>query len=154
MWGKKYFWYFRRTSVLKKELNITKTISLKIQVILQSAFRYRALKIISAYTFYWIIQEWDTEKQTEPIYSAVCLTTRPQPLQKSVLHRMRSSVSPFNLHYPLVSLTTSINCLRLLPRLPASSILPSIFISITCLRRQHLRQKWPISLAFLLFYCT
>jgi len=34
----------------------------------------------------------------------------------------------------------------LLPRLPVTSILPSISPSITCFRRQFLSKKWPIHL--------
>jgi len=45
---------------------------------------------------------------------------------------------------------SSSSCLLLLPRLTATSILPSIFPSITCFRRQFLRKIWPIQLAFLL----
>ena len=49
-------------------------------------------------------------------------------------------------------LKSSINCLRLLPRLSVTS---SIFPSITCFRRQFLRKMWPTQLAFLLFIvCT
>ena len=38
--------------------------------------------------------------------------------------------------------------IRLLPRLLVTSISPFIFPSITCFRRQFLRQMWPIQLAF------
>jgi len=43
------------------------------------------------------------------------------------------------------------SCLRLLPRLPVTSILPSILPSITCFRRQLLRKMSPIQFCFLLF---
>jgi hypothetical protein len=46
-------------------------------------------------------------------------------LFRSQLSRVRSSVSSFKFHYPVVPLTPSSSCLRLLPRLPAaSSIFP------------------------------
>ena len=64
------------------------------------------------------------------INSAVCLTTGPQALQKRVLHTVRSSASSFNFQYPLVSLGSSSSWLRLLPRLPVTSIPPSIVPSI------------------------
>ena len=41
--------------------------------------------------------------------------------------------------------------LRLLPRLPFTPIIPSVFPSVTCFRRQFLCNMWPIRLAFLLF---
>jgi hypothetical protein len=45
---------------------------------------------------------------------------------------------------------SSNKCLCLLPRLPITSVLPSIFPSITCLRAHFLRKMWPIKLAFFL----
>ena len=46
------------------------------------------------------------------------------------------------------------SCLCLLPRIPFTSILPSISPSITSCRRQFLRKMWPIQLAFrLLISC-
>jgi len=89
------------------------------------------------------------------IHPAVCLTSGPQFLSKPVLHAVRNSASSSNLQYPLFSLRSSGSSLRLLPRLPITSILPSIFPSITCFRRQFLRKVWPIQLAFLHFtVCT
>jgi len=89
--------------------------------------------------------------QWEFIYSVVCLTTCPQPLPKRVRHTVRSSASSCNFQYPLFSLTSSSSRLRLLSRLPLTSIIPSIFPSITCFRRQFIRKMWPIQLVFLLF---
>jgi hypothetical protein len=57
----------------------------------------------------------------------VCLTTVPQPLPNRILHRVRSSASSFNLQYPLLSLLLSSKCIRLLLRLPVTSIFPSTF---------------------------
>jgi hypothetical protein len=48
-------------------------------------------------------------------HSVVCLTTGPQPLQKRVLHRVRSSTSCLNFQDFLVYLRLSSSCLRLLP---------------------------------------
>ena len=62
-----------------------------------------------------------------------------------------SQCFPFTFHYPLLSLRSSSSCSRLLPCLLITSILPSIFPSITCSRRQFLCKKLPIQLAFLLF---
>ena len=53
--------------------------------------------------------------------------------------------------YPIVSLRPSRSCLRRLPLLTVTSILPSSLPSITCFRRQFLRQMLPIQLAFGLF---
>jgi len=49
----------------------------------------------------------------------------------------------FTLQYPLVSLTPSSSCIRLLRRLPVSSILPAISPMKPCFRRQFLRKKGP-----------
>jgi len=70
---------------------------------------------------------------------AICLTTGPQPLPKLILHKVRSSASFFNSQYPLVSLMPSSSCLPLLPRIPFTLFLPSIFPSIMCFRTQFLR---------------
>ena len=54
------------------------------------------------------------------IHSTVCPTTGSQPLPKRVLHRVLSSA--FSFENPLLSLRSSSSCLRLLPRLPVTSI--------------------------------
>ena len=69
-------------------------------------------------------------------------------LQKWFLHRVQSSVSSFNFHYPLASLRLSSSCLRLLPPLPIPSNFHSIFLSITRFIRQFLCKMWPIQSAF------
>jgi hypothetical protein len=66
-------------------------------------------------------------KLTCVIHSVVCLTTRPYPLPKRVLHRVRSSASSFIFKYLLFSLRSSSSCLRLLLRLAVIFILPSNF---------------------------
>jgi hypothetical protein len=85
------------------------------------------------------------------IHSDVCLTKGPQILPKRVFHRGRPSASSFNFQYPLFSLRSSSSCLRLRPRFLAISVLPNIFPSITCFRRQFQCKMRPIQLAFLLF---
>jgi hypothetical protein len=82
----------------------------------------------------------------------VCLTTGPQPLPKPILRGVRSSASPFILQYPPVSLRSFNRCLHRLPRLPVTSILPSVFPSTMCFRRQFLHMMWPIQVA--LFHCN
>jgi hypothetical protein len=82
--------------------------------------------------------------------SVVCLTTGPQPLPKTVLHRVQYSAYSFNFQYPLFSLGTSSSCLSIPPRHSVTSIPPYTFPSITCFRRQFLLNTWPILLAFLL----
>ena len=84
------------------------------------------------------------------IHSVLSLTTDPSSLPKPVLHTVRCSTFCFNLQYPLVSLTLSSSFLRLLPRLPVTSNLPSARSLITCFRRQFLRKTWPIQLSFLI----
>jgi len=74
------------------------------------------------------------------IHSAFCLTTALQPLPKRVLPREQDSAPSFNLQYPLFSLRSSFSFLRLLPRLPVTSILPCIFPSVPCFRRQFIRK--------------
>jgi hypothetical protein len=83
----------------------------------------------------------------------VCLTTGPKTLPKRALHIVWAKASSFKWEYPLLSLWSSNSFLRLLPRLPVTSIPPSIFPSVTRYRRQFLRKMWPIQFAFrLLFY--
>jgi hypothetical protein len=79
------------------------------------------------------------------IHFVVCLVTVPKPLPKRSLYIVRYTAS---------SLRSSSSFLRLLPRLPVTSIPPFIFPSITCRRRQFLRRMRPIQLAFrLLISC-
>ena len=82
------------------------------------------------------------------IHSVFCLTTGPKPPPKRSLHIVRSRASSFKWEYPLLSLRSSSSFLRLLPHLLATSIYPFIFPSITCFRRQFLRNMWQIQLAF------
>jgi hypothetical protein len=70
------------------------------------------------------------------VHSVACLTTGPQPLQRRVLNTVWSSASSYNFTYRFFSFRSSISCLRLLPLLPVTSILPSICPSITCFRSQ------------------
>ena len=86
------------------------------------------------------------------IHSVLYLTTSPTPHPKSVLHPQRRSMSSLNFQYPFFSLrlSSSRGCLRFLPRLLVTSVLLSVFPSVTSFRRQFLRKMWPIQLAFLL----
>jgi hypothetical protein len=70
---------------------------------------------------------------------------------KAVLYRLRSSASSLNFQYPLVSLGLSSSCLRLLPRIPLTHILTSLFPSTRRFRWKFLRKMRPIHLAFLQF---
>jgi hypothetical protein len=88
------------------------------------------------------------------IHLVVCLTTGPKPLPKRSLHIVRSRDSSFRCEYNLLSLSSSSSSLHLLPRISVTSILPYIFPSITCRRRQFVRKMWPIQFAFrLLISC-
>jgi hypothetical protein len=94
------------------------------------------------------ISQWRHEK-CPPRH--VVLTQSVLREVRSLFHRVRYSASSFKFQYIVFSLMSSSGCLRFLPRLPVTSVLPSIFPSITCFRRQFLRKMWPIHLAFLLF---
>jgi len=52
--------------------------------------------------------------------SVICQTTSPKPLAKRFLHTVRSRASSSNSQYPLLSLRSSSNFLRLLPCLLAT----------------------------------
>jgi len=56
--------------------------------------------------------------------SVICQTTGPKPLPKRFLHIVRTRASSFNWQYPLLSVRSSSSFLRLLPRLPVTSICP------------------------------
>ena len=53
--------------------------------------------------------------------------------------------------YPPVYLRSCRSCLRLLPHLLVTSILPANFLSLTCFSRHFLRKMWTVQLAFLRF---
>jgi hypothetical protein len=103
------------------------------------------------YSFVRLLYLFPPSYRISFIHSAICLTTGPQPLPKQVLYRGRSSASFFIFHYPVISLRSYNSCLRLLSRPSLTSILPRVFPSITCFRRQFLRKTWPIQLLFCLF---
>jgi len=75
----------------------------------------------------------------------------PQSLPKPVLRTVRASASPFNSLYLFFLLRSSSSCLRPLPRLSVTCILPSTFSSLRLFRRQILCKIWPNQLAILLF---
>jgi hypothetical protein len=83
--------------------------------------------------------------------SVVRLVTGPQPLSRRVLHRVQSSASCCNFHYPLISLRSYCSCLHLLPRLPVTSVLSSFCLAVMCFVRQFyvtvpissLLRDWP-----------
>ena len=82
------------------------------------------------------------------IHSGSLSYDRSKPLPKRALHIGRSRAFSFTWEYPLLSLRSSSSFLRLLPRLPVTSIPSFIFPSITRCRRQFLCKMWPIHLAF------
>ena len=73
------------------------------------------------------------------------------PPSKAISSQRAIQCFPFQvpMHYFFL-LNSSRTCLHLLPRLPVTSILPSIFPSVMCFRRQFLLKAWPIQLTFLL----
>ena len=94
------------------------------------------------------LYKFQYEQSSSPPPSVICQTTGPKPLAKLFLHIVRSRASSFNSQYPLLSLRSSSNFLRLLPCLLVTTICPFIFPSITCFRRQFLCKMLPIQLAF------
>ena len=89
------------------------------------------------------------------IHLIVCLTTGSKPLPKPALHVVQSRASFFRWQYPLISLRSSSSYLRLLLRLPVTSVPAFNFPSIRCCRKQFLSKMWPIQLAFrLIISCT
>jgi hypothetical protein len=86
------------------------------------------------------------------IRSIVCLTKGAQSLPKQVFLRVRSSASPFQFQYPLLSSRSFRNYVCPLPHFPSLS-LPFYCTSIICFRRQFVLKLRPIQLAFFYFYC-
>jgi len=82
--------------------------------------------------------------------SVVRLTTGPK-LFHSGFSKEGDLVFPLSGSGTIVSLRSFIICLRLIPRLPVTSILPATFSTRTYLIRQFPRNMWEIQLAFLLF---
>ena len=80
-----------------------------------------------------------TNKMNSFIHLVVCLTTGSKPLPKRALHIVRFRAYSFIWEYPLLSLRSCSSFLRLLPRLPVTSIPPFIFPSATRCRRQFRR---------------
>jgi len=78
------------------------------------------------------------------------ITTGPKPVRRRLFHFVLFRASSFKWEYPLLSLSSPSCFLRLLPRVPVTSIPPIIFPSITLYRRHFLRKMWPMQLAFLL----
>jgi len=70
------------------------------------------------------------------IHLVVCLTTGSKPHPKRALHIVRSRASSFKWEYLLLFLRSSSSFLRLLSRLPVTSIPPFAFPSITRRRKQ------------------
>jgi hypothetical protein len=82
---------------------------------------------------------------------AVCLTRGPKLLPQPEPQIVRSRAFSFRCEYPLLSLRLPSRFLRLLPRLPVTSIPPFIFPSITCSRMQFYTQNVtnPVNIPFI-----
>jgi hypothetical protein len=78
------------------------------------------------------------------ICSVVCHMTSPEPFP-----RVRSSAFS-NFQDPVFNWRLSSSCLHFLPCLPVTLILPSVFPSVTCFRKQFIHKMLPIHLAFCL----
>ena len=83
------------------------------------------------------------------------LTIGPRRLPSRVFHTARSSASSFNFSTLSFILSLSSSYLCLFPSLQVTSIFPLYFPSITCFRRQSLRNMWLKEIAILRFIvCT
>ena len=99
---------------------------------------------LSSFTVYLISSPF-----AKDIHVDIVHTIRGQSYDRPVASSKASSPDdPLSLQYPLFSLKSYSSCLRLVPRLTVTSILPPTFPSVTCLRRQILREVFP----FFLFY--
>ena len=78
-------------------------------------------------------------------FSSLCYD-KSKASSKAARHTVRSRAFSFKWEYPLLSSRSSSGFLRLLPRLPVTSVPPFIFPSIIRCRRQFLRKMWPIQL--------
>jgi hypothetical protein len=78
--------------------------------------------------------------------------TSSYPLPKRVRYRLRSGASSFSWQSLRVSLRSLSNCLRLLPHLPVTSILPSISPATMRCRMQYLRRIYPTSYSVTLLF--
>ena len=104
----------------------------------------------------WSCKKWRSiprsQRGNEYIHSfvhlVVCLTTGPKLLPNRAFHIVRSRAFSFKWEYPPLFLRSSSSFLRLLPRLPVTSIPPFIFPSITRCREKFLHKMWPIQVAF------
>jgi hypothetical protein len=99
--------------------------------------------------------KWTLKQHIKTKYKLIhslILQSVPQQI-RSLFQRVQSSVSLFSFQYPFFSFKSSSSCLCFLPLLPATYIFPSIFTLIMCLRKQYLRQIWPIQVTWLLFAC-
>ena len=96
-------------------------------------------KILSSGTWTLHRTEMFVNCHTKILHSAVCIAAGPQTSPKRILPTLRSTASSFNLQYPFFPLRSYSSCLLLLPRLRVT-ILPYIFLSTTCFRRQILRK--------------
>ena len=98
----------------------------------QSRNRWRAL--MNAVMNYEAPQNAGSFLSEDLIITIIVVVVTQSVLPASSKYRSPQSAVFFNFQYPLFSLRSSISSLRLLTRLPLTSILPSIFPSITCFR--------------------
>ena len=76
--------------------------------------------------FFLSTLNYDARSTTHQIHLVVCLTTDP----KRVHHTVQSRASSFKWDYPLLPLRSYGSFLRLLPRLPFTSI-PTFYLSLS-----------------------
>jgi len=95
------------------------------------------------------------------IHPSFIRSFRSPPYDKSIASPKATSpqiaTHCFLLQFPVssLSLRSSGRCLRLLPRLPVTSILPTIFHSVKCFRKQFLCKMRPIKVPLFVFIaCT
>jgi hypothetical protein len=147
------FWDTQKGPKLKWKMVSTLFSTVSTFVLLQTEYRYAECgghPYLSTFVIEYSLSHTHISWRNH-MWFIHCLMTGSQPLQKQILHTVQSSASFFNFQYPLSSLMLFISCLCFLPRLPITSIIPSIFPSITCFTRQVLYKMWQRQSPLVLF---
>lgn len=87
------------------------------------------------------------------MYSYIRSLSYDRHKASSKVSSARNAIQCFLSQFPAFSfpVRSCSNCVRLYPRLPVTSMLPSIVPSVTCFRRWFLGNMWSIKLAVLAF---
>jgi len=132
---------FRETNYKRCGINVNE---IKLHTTGEALFNHECTQMVEMFADSWVVKEMLNPHVNLPvsdrcsfvsrsfiqsfIHSVVCLTTVPKPLPNRALHIVRSRASSIKWEYPLLSLRSSSIFLRLLPRLPVTSI-PPVYLS-------------------------